>query len=134
MPWQWQWVRTSSLRADGKWEHETKKVGDKSFWKDEWKGILWSEAYPYTYVLKNGEIQERIATVKVEEREWRWKGFKWLGFPNMVRKTIAVEFNDEVGERRGSWKGGTIGCGYDLLPDETPLQCLRRMERERKFN
>jgi hypothetical protein len=44
-----------------------------------------------------------------------------------------IEFNDEVGERTGSWKGGTLGCGYNLLPNETPLECLRRMEKERKF-
>jgi hypothetical protein len=40
---------------------------------------------------------------------------------------------DEVGEEAGSWKGGVLGCGYTLLPNETPLQCLRRMEKERKF-
>jgi hypothetical protein len=50
-----------------------------------------------------------------------------------VRTSIEVGFDDEVGERTGSWKGGTIGCGYDMLPDESAVQCLRRMERERKF-
>jgi hypothetical protein len=44
-----------------------------------------------------------------------------------------VVFSAEVGERSGSWKGGCIGCGYDLLPDELPEECLRRMERDRKF-
>jgi hypothetical protein len=70
----------------------------------------------------------------VEEREWRPRWFKWTSLFARKRKTINVDFNDEVGERTGSWKGGTLGCGYDLLPNETPLECLRRMERERKFN
>jgi hypothetical protein len=39
----------------------------------------------------------------------------------------------ECGERKGSWKGGTLGCSYELLPNETPLDCLKRMEKERKF-
>lgn len=27
----------------------------------------------------------------------------------------------------------TKACGYDLKPGETPLQCLRRMQSERRF-
>jgi hypothetical protein len=27
-----------------------------------------------------------------------------------------------------------VGCGYELRPNETALECLRRMERERKFD
>lgn len=131
-PWQWQWVRTSVLRRDGNWEHERK--GDrKEFYKDHWKEILWFETYPYTYTLKNGEVQERTATVGVEEREWRMNWFKWLKLGAKIQRTISVEFNDEVGERTGSWKGGTTGCGYELLKNETPLESLRRMERNRKF-
>lgn len=133
MPWSWDCVRTSALRKDGTWENEY-KLGKKKFWKDSWNEILWSETFPYAYTLRNGEIQERLATVKVEEREWRWRGLKWLSFPKKLRKTISVEFNEEVGERTGSWKGGVTGCGYDLKKDETPLECLRRMEKERKFN
>jgi hypothetical protein len=56
----------------------------------------------------------------------------WSNLFNRIRTTIGVEFNDEVGERSGSWKGGTLGCGYEILPNETPLMCLRRMEKERK--
>jgi len=75
-----------------------------------------------------------MATISVEEREWRPRWFKWIGLFNKIRTTIDDDFDAEVGERSGSWKGGTLGCGYELLPKETPLQCLRRMERERIFN
>lgn len=47
---------------------------------------------------------------------------------------IDVQFDGEVGERSGSWKGGTVGCSYDKLPTEGIEQCLRRMEKEREFN
>lgn len=132
MPWAWDWVRTSVLKKDESWEHEDSKTR-KDFYKEIWNDILWIEKHPYTYVLRNGEIQNRIATIGVEEREWRWHWFKWSKFPHRVSKTIAVKFDDEVGEDTGSWKGGTIGCGYNLLPNESPLECLRRMEKERKF-
>lgn len=132
VPWRLDWVRTSNLRKDGTWEHEIK--GDrKDFYKYSWKKVIWNETYPYTYTLKSGVIQERLATIKVEEREWRWYWFKWLPYPRQICKTIAVDFSDEVGERTGSWKGGTTGCGYNLLSNETPLECLRRMEKERSF-
>lgn len=132
MPWQYDWVRTSALRKDGTWEHETKR-DEKNFYEDKWKDILWIEAHPYTCVLKSGEIQEVLATIKVEEREWRQLWLKWTSFNNRVRKTIDVDFNDEVGEKRGTWKGGCTGCNYLMKHGELPIQTLRRMEKERKF-
>ena len=91
------------------------------------------EYHPYRYVLKNGTVQDRDATIYGDEREWRWKWFTWLPWPNKISRCISVEFSDEVGERTGSWKGGTIGCDYEWRHDETMLQALRRMEKERKF-
>lgn len=87
------------------------------------------ETHPYHYCLKNWTIQERTATIQVESMLWTRYWLPW----RMYRRSIDVKFNDEVGERTGSWKGGTIGCGYDLRADEAPLECLRRMEKERKF-
>lgn len=132
VPWYLSWVRTSALRIDGTWEHEVPGA-TKDLWADKWKGVIHYESHPYTYVLKNGEVQNRIATLRVEEREWRWHWFKWLPLTKHVNKTISVDFDGEVGERSGSWKGGTVGCSYTLKKGETPLQCLRRMEKERKF-
>lgn len=132
VPWAYDWVRTSNLRKDGTWEHET-KGNNKNFWDDKWNEILWKETYPYEYKLKSGEVQKREATIRVEEREWRWHWLKWLPYPRRISKSINIDFNDEVGERTGSWKGGTTGCGYNLKGNETPLECLRRMEKERTF-
>ena len=70
----------------------------------------------------------------VEEREWRRKWFHWTKLGNIVKRYIEINFSDEVGSRKGSWKGGTVGCSYDLLPGETPEECLKRMERERSFD
>jgi len=89
-----------------------------------------SRVFPYVYRLSSGEEQHREARVSVERRAW---GYRWFPFPLFVRNSIDVEFSDEVGERTGSWKGGCLGCGYDMKKGETPEECLRRMERERIF-
>jgi hypothetical protein len=103
MPWAWRFIK-----------HEI--LGDK-------------EVHPYKYKLKSGEIQERTATIQKEARSW------WRPWVPCYKKSVCidVEFNDEVGERTGTWKGGTIGCGWEMLSDETPLMTLRRMEKERSF-
>jgi hypothetical protein len=139
-PWSYEWFRTSYLRKDGTWENEQKnikkdgKIIRKNFYEDEkWESILFSESYDYTYFLENGDMQKRMAKIQVIEREWRMKWFMWTNFKNKKRKVIDVEFSDEVGERSGSYKGGTVGCSYEMKKGESPLDCLRRMENERKF-
>lgn len=47
--------------------------------------------------------------------------------------TIDIRFSAEVGSRAGSWKGGTIGCSYEMNPGETPEHTLRRMQAVRRF-
>lgn len=134
MPWDNQWIRTSALRIDGDWEHETKNYKDKHFWDDKkWKNILFSETYPYKYITKSGVVQYAMATIGVREREWRWKWFKWLKITRKISRDIDVNFTDEIGERKGSQKGGCTGCGYKMLKGETPYDTLKRMEKERKF-
>ena len=105
----------------GSWEPEKGQDGREEF------------VYPYAYKLRSGQIQDRTATVFVERRAWRPKGLTWTGLFEKQRQSIDVQFDDEVGERTGSWKGGCVGCGWDMLPDEGPEQTLRRMEAERKF-
>jgi hypothetical protein len=135
LPWAYDWVRTSYLRDDGGWEHEVKGNRNKDFYDDnKWGNILYKERFPYIYTLNNGDIQYPIATVKVAEREWRPKWFKWTSVFKKVTRTIDVKFDSEVGERAGSYKGGTLGCGYEMKKGETPKECLYRMEKERKFS
>lgn len=144
MPWaSGTCVRSSNLLRDGTWAHEDPRYKAIKDMEKRWavreahqqfvKANEWQETYPYRYVLRSGEVQDRSATVKVEEREWRQHWLKWTRLFANVQRTISVDFSDEVGERSGSWKGGCTGCGYELKPGETPEQCLRRMEAERKF-
>ena len=74
------------------------------------------------------------AAYHIEEMEWRRKWFHWTKLGRTVSRTIDIKFSGEVGNQKGSWKGGTVGCSYRLNPDETPEECLKRMERERSFD
>lgn len=143
MPWAWEWVRSSFLLPDGNsWAHELRSWSrrehlgtrrDRAHFLPSTDIPQWSETHPYRYVLRSGAVQNVNATIQVHEMEWRWRWFTWLPFPRMIHRTIDIRFDGEVGERAGSWKGGTVGCGYDLRRNETPRECLRRMERDRKF-
>jgi len=73
------------------------------------------------------------ATYWVEEREWRPKWFLKVDKWKQVKRYIEIVFDKGVGSEKESWKGGVIGCSYDLLPGETPEECIKRMEREKKF-
>ena len=132
LPWSYDWVRTSNLRSDGRWENES-PGNHKDFYDDsKWGSILFKESFDYKYVLNSGKVQNVVATIKVVEREWRMRGLKWTSFKNKTRKTIDVNYSNEIGERSGSYKGGVCGTGYEMKGNETPLQTLRRMERDYK--
>ena len=132
MPWSLDWIRTSILLNDGTWAHET-KGNSQDFWKDEWVEKKWKEIHPYLNTRADGFMDYANATITVEEREWRPKWFKWTYLFKKVRRTISVEFDQGIGKGVDSYKGGTLGCGYDLLPNETPLKCLIRMMKERNL-
>lgn len=70
------------------------------------------------------------ATCMIEEREWhRGRGdFKWLSrfYPVKISRSLDIKFNKEVGPEKGSWKGGTLGHGIEMIEGETPEKAFRR--------
>lgn len=127
MPWMWDHCKTEVRRPDGSWVPYVASYDNK---EPDGREIL---TFPYRYTLKSGEIQDATATVYVERRTWKWRWLPRLPWPRLVRQSIDIAFDMEIGERSGSWKGGCIGCGWDMRPGETPEQTLRRMESERTF-
>lgn len=130
-PWaNWRMVRHDLMLADGTW------IPCPRDWYSSMPATdpagLYRARLPYRYQF-DGLDQSTTASLTVWRREWRLKGLRWL--PLFARKSqcIDIDFADEMGTRRGSWKGGVTGCSYDLRPDETPEQALRRMEGERRF-
>ena len=130
LPWDYgSCIRHDMLCADGVWR---KYVG--SWQWEEGDPEPARETHPYRYVCRNGTVQNVSATITVDEMEWRWRALWWFPWFGKIQRTVNVEFDQEVGERRGSWKGGCTGCDYEMRRGETPLETLRRMQRDRRFD
>lgn len=80
--------------------------------------------------FKDFDGEEIVANTKIEEREWvRGAGlFKWLRWvtKNEVQRSLDIDFSSEVGKRKGSWKGGTVGHSIRMLPGELHEQAFKR--------
>lgn len=93
-------------------------------------GFCWEA--PYTYILRNGEVQNTTAWYHIEEREWRRRWLRWCPLFNYVRRTLDIDLKDEIGEQVGTWKGGVTGFGKDMLPGEDPHTAYQRIMKETK--
>lgn len=123
-----EWVRRSVYLKDYTWESESPK-NRKEFYEDHWKKLQKSWDYIFTDYYDNELIPTKIY---LEEKEWRPKWLTWTKLFSKIRTSISIEFSREVGRGKGSYKGGTLGCSYTLKRDETPIEGIIRMEKERK--
>jgi hypothetical protein len=90
-----------------------------------------TEACPVAvFAFNDFDGEALVATTKIEEREWLFgRGwFRWLSLfrAPKVRRSLDIHFSGETGRRKGSWKGGTIGCGIDMLPGELHAAAFER--------
>lgn len=141
-PWAYNWYSTEILEHKAHLPGLAKTVwsesrGNRRKWDEEGdertnREEIASETYDYTYHLKSGKVQKLKASVHVTRMIWRMRWWPLLPFKK-ISTSIGVKFDGEVGERTGSYKGGCIGCGYEMREGETPRETLRRMEIERKF-
>jgi len=126
MPWQWEIKENKVLTNNMAWkDFDVKNITEKKGYK-----IYRSD---YFYTLKSGEVQKVKAKFHVERHRFCWKCFLWLGWPYKERRIIDVSFDKPIGEEVDTWKGGCVGCSFDMKKNELPVQALRRMEREEKF-
>lgn len=123
LPWtQWRHARHSLYGLDGslfahlptnaRWGTEAHEEGRR----------LEEDCPTATFAFVDYDGEELTATTKIEEREWlfgtKWcKWLSWFSKPK-VRRSLDIRFSGETGKRKGSWKGGTIGHGIDMLPNE----------------
>lgn len=128
-PDNWKFVYLKILMPDGSWLTDDRSAGIDTI-EIRRENKQWFEVHPYLYFTRHGNNQSCSAKIWVEERSW-------LHIPTgktKIKRDIEVEFSEELGTEAGSWEGGCIGCSYEMLPGETPLQTLRRMEKERSFD
>lgn len=132
LPWtQWRHVRHSFYGLDG--DH---------FWTEperasRWQGGEWEEmdrqrsACPQAhFAFTDYDGEQNVVSTRIEEMEWRFGTgwFKWLSLfrKPKIRRSLDLEFFSEVGPEKGSWKGGTLGHGIDMLPGEDHEGAFRR--------
>lgn len=141
-PWGLEHIRTDYLGDDLEWHDDRLKPASWRRLAEEDAGPEpWTASYPFHYMLDNGEVQHTIATVT---RRRAFHGRRWIG-PKRFRawlrsilpvtrfESLDIAFDDEMGERRGSWKGGTVGTSCKIGPDESPIAALRRYQRTARF-
>ncbi|MEQ8450627.1 MAG: hypothetical protein RIB97_13160 [Nitratireductor sp.] len=134
LPWkQWRHVRRSFYGLEG--EHfATLPDTGKSYRDDPGrfereKSI--ADAVPtMAFEFDDFDGERIVATTRMEEREWR-RGegrFKWLSifYSPKVERSLDIRFSAETGERKGSWKGGTIGHGIRMRDHELHEHTFRR--------
>lgn len=126
LPWrEWRFVRHSFYDLAGKhfWTE-----GKRERWEVQRavKDIVPTAKFDF-YDYDGALIQ---ATTRIEEREWLF-GDKWCKFLSLfrkpkVRRSLDIEFSEQVGPDKGTWKGGTLGHGIDMLPGELHEEAFRR--------
>lgn len=134
LPWtQWRHVRRSFYGLTGEHVATLPDTGksyrlDDGRWERE-RAI--EEATPtilFDFLDFDGERLK--AKTKIEEREWRFGTgrFKWLSFfrAPKIRRSLDIKFSGETGQRKGSWKGGTLGHAIEMLPGELHEAAFRR--------
>ncbi len=128
LPWcHWRFIRNSHYDLDGEHFHTDFECARSSFCATQ----AVEEKCPKVQFDFDDYDGERItATTHIEEREWQFgTGWcSWLSWfvPRKVQRTLELNFDKEIGTAKGSWKGGTMGTGIEMLPGELHEQAFRR--------
>ena len=127
LPWtQWRFVRISLYDLAGV-ELYSEGGRERDY---ERRRIAESNCPKARFEFDDYDGKRIIATTHIEEREWRFGTgyFQWLSLFRRPRvsRSLAINYSEEVGKDKGSWKGGTVGCGIDMMPNETAEAAFRR--------
>ena len=116
--------------ADGTWARESKVSpkdanGFRLLHIRDW-GPVRKYVRRFTYTTRYGDMQSATLTAyRTRVREVRhW--LRWLPFAGCDSDGLTIEFTDEMGSERGSWKGGVIGTSLSMVSGETVAQAIDR--------
>jgi hypothetical protein len=132
LPWtQWRHVRISFYGLEGE-RFADVLDGDhpSGFSRFEAQRAIQERAPKASFEFIDYDGKRLTVTTHIEEREWRrgtgW--FKWLSWfsPKKVSRSLSLDFSDEVGPEKGSWKGGMVGHSIEMLPGELHEAAFRR--------
>lgn len=131
LPWtQWRSIRHSLYDLEGEFFATLPEWGFRH--KNGWtvRNVIEAACPVALFEFDDFDGERIVATCYIEEREWKFGtgSFKWLTLfrRNKIRRALDLHFSKEVGKRKGSWKGGTIGHSIDMLPGELHEAAFRR--------
>lgn len=133
LPWlNWRFVRQSWYGPTGQhietlWETSSREVKRAQWdWRYEFEKTLAKNRFE----IEDYDGQRILVDTNIEEREWRFGtgAFAWLSLFRrpMIKRSLNIAFAVEVGPQKGSWKGGLMGTGIDMLPGELHEAAFRR--------
>lgn len=120
-------IRWDVMCKDGKMHNRHKLDRHSSLYENP---FVDTKEYEYTDRYDNSKVP---CVYWVEEMEWRPKWLSWCSLFKDVHRYLNVNFSVEVGSGKDTWKGGVVGCSFEMRKDETPEECIKRMEIEKNF-
>lgn len=119
------------------WGREQSKVYEIADRHEAWNYDPFPNVYHRTLYVDPYDRAVIPTKMYIEEREWwvgeswPWKALRLIQKP-FIRRCLSIEFKEETGSRKGSWKGGTLGTGIDMLPGESLLSAWERFVAQEK--
>lgn len=134
LPWtQWRFVRESWYGLNGEHLHTLRQTSSREVRRAQadWRHHFTQNELPKArFLIEDCDGTRVMASTSIEEREWRFgEGlFAWLSLfrKPRIRRSLSIDFEKEVGPEKGSWKGGLMGTGIDMLPGELHEDAFRR--------
>lgn len=136
LPWtQWHFHRHSYYGLKGEllreWVEPRRRRRDGSAIDRFHEMFKFKETMPtVAFEIEDYDGKRIVATTLIEQRDYTFgEGwFQWLRFfrRDKVCRSLDISFSAEVGPEKGSWKGGTVGHGIDMLPGELHEEAFRR--------
>jgi hypothetical protein len=137
LPWAWDIVRHDLLLPSGDvyWRNKFPdynlgvKIRDSKYWYEIQGTPEESKVSEYCDIVhhtKDGRRQVARIRLNGDEREWRWKWFRWLPWPNKKQRVVDCNSNVELGKKAGSWKGGLMGWSCEWKKGESMKSAFYR--------
>lgn len=138
LPWtEWRHVRHSLYGFDGR--HFYTEWDGGPYASERFDRIREAEQRcpSCIFAFRDYDGELLLARTRIGEREWRFGTgwFEWLSTfrKPLIRRSLDIRFSGETGERKGSWKGGTMGTGIDMTPGELHEAAFRRYCAEHRM-
>ena len=117
-PWtQWRFIRHTQYDLDGNAWYEYFHKQGTSVANDQSTEMRTTCPAAY-FLIRDYDGKKIVAKTIIEERQWKMgeKWCSWLSWfvKDKVRTCLEIQFAEEVGKGKGSWKGGLCGTSIDL--------------------